>query len=123
MSQFLIKNLLFFMISVPGSLIVFFVFLLFYKYSKWEVFDLLSLVIPIQLHSLLIEFTSIKNKGTGNDIGEPIYLGIIFVIVIIIRAILGKLTPDFSKKYALYSFIFMIAFAIAIYFIVPDLGE
>jgi hypothetical protein len=94
-----------------------------YKYSSWFSFDLLSIIIPIQIHSLLIEFNLLRSKGTGNEIGETIYIGIVYVIVFLIRSVVGIKNPNKSKKYALGSFLIMLLIVLLLYLAVPFMNE
>ncbi|HLP44683.1 MAG TPA: hypothetical protein VK469_01985 [Candidatus Kapabacteria bacterium] len=123
MSDYLVRILLYLLVTVPFCGIIFFIFYMKYKYSSWFCFDLLAIIIPIQIHSLLIEFNLLKSKGTGNEIGEPIYIGIVYVIVFLIRSVVGIKYPKKSKKYALGSFLIMLLIVLLLYLAVPFMNE
>lgn len=123
MSDYLVRTILYLLITVPCCGIIFFIFFIKYKYSSWFIFDLLSLIIPIQIHSLLIEFDLLKTKGTGNEIGEPIYIGIAYVIVFLIRSIVGRRNIKNSRKYAMGSLLIMILIVLLLYLAIPFMNE
>lgn len=122
MSDYLVRNILYLLITSPCGGIIFFIFFIKYKYSFWFIYDLLSLIIPIQIHSLLLEL-GLKSKGTGNEIGETIYIGIAFVIVFLLRSIVGMKNIQNSKKYSIGSFLIMILIVLLLYLAIPFMNE
>ena len=106
---------------LPLTIIIYLVFKFKLKYNQWHWFDILSIIIPGILYSVLD--VCIKKPKTLSNVLELIIIGILAAILFLFRAKLGKNTPVNSKTYSFVTFISISLLTIIFYFLVPALTE
>jgi hypothetical protein len=124
---FLSTNALYLLVAGPLALIIFVIFRFLLKVNTWYLFDLLTLLFPGVLYWLL-DMNNINRllrrpgKSLGNLV-ELIFIGIGFGLVFLLRGIVNKKAPMYSRAVSLGAFWIMVILTLCVYLLMPSLPE
>lgn len=127
METFIDINTIYLLTAVPFTVIIFLIFRVSFKVTKWHMTDLFTVLHPGILYALLYmnRFHRLIGitKSLGNIITESIFIGIGCGLIFLVRAILGKKFPNDSKKFSLLGILLMVVLTVCVYIFTPSLPE
>ncbi len=118
----LIDYLAYLKVAFPLTIIIFVIFRFILAVKNWHIADVLMLLFPGAIY--LIIYTTridrlIRNPKTLGSLSGPIWLGIVCGVLFLIRCILAKKIPAYSKKIAFIALMVMLIITIGIAIFTP----
>ena len=126
METFLICNVLYWptVFLLIGTVFLIFRFIL--KAKTWFVTDVIAIPVPAVLWPTLYELRLHRLLGhskTLSNLLEPIWIGILCSVVFLLRSLLARKYPGYSRRISLYALLAMVLVTVAVYLFTPGLPE
>ncbi len=119
----LIDYLAYLKVAFPLTIIIFVIFRFILAVKNWHIADVLMLLFPGAIY--LIIYTTridrlIRNPKTLGSLSGPIWLGIVCGGIFLIRCILAKKMPAYSKKIVSIALMVMLIVTLGIAILIPS---
>jgi hypothetical protein len=118
----LIDYLAYLKVAFPLTIIIFVIFRFILAVKIWHIADVLMLLFPgliyLIIYAIRIDRLILNPKRLGSLSG-PIWLGIVCGVIFLIRCILAKKMPAYSKKIASIALMVMLIITIGIAILTP----
>lgn len=126
MEAFIGFNAIYLLTAVPLTVIIYLIFRLYYKVTEWYYTDLFLIIMPGNLYLILDKADLDKllniSKSLGNMV-ELMFIGIGCGLIFLLRAILGKKFPNYSRRFSLLGVLLMVVLTVFVYIFTPSLPE
>jgi hypothetical protein len=105
------------------------IYIIYFKSStklKWYVTDIFSIIMPGTIYSTLYYYeveSMVGHSKTLANLIEPIMIGVITAVLLLMRCVVANRNKTSSKKIAMVTLILIIIVTISVYLMTPALPE
>lgn len=127
MEAFLAINSIYLLTALPLAGLVFLFSRFFFKIKEWYLSDLIMVLTPGFIYFIMdrcrIERLFGHSKTLANLVAELVILGVSCGLIFLLRTLLGRRFPEYSKELSLIVIPIIFILTVGIYIFMPTLPE